>query len=59
MQSATWKQNPNEIQELSFDEIESVNGGLPILAVAAIVVGGVILVGFAAGAVSGYYANKE
>jgi len=50
--------SPSQIEELSMDEIDQVSGGLPILVVAAIVVGGVIVVGFVAGAVAGYVANS-
>lgn len=46
------------VQELSIDEIDNVNGGIAPLIVAAIVVGGVIVVGFAAGAIAGYVANS-
>ncbi|MEN9682743.1 MAG: hypothetical protein RLZZ427_494 [Pseudomonadota bacterium] len=46
------------IQELSFDEIDEVNGGLAPLIVAGLVVGGIILICFAAGVAAGYYANE-
>lgn len=60
MEAVIGKNDSSYAQELSLDEIESVNGAaLPILVVAGLVVGGVIVVGFVAGAVSGYYANKE
>ena len=41
------------IQELSFDQIEDVNGGNPLVIVAVVVVA-VIVVGFGLGVVSGY-----
>lgn len=47
----------SEIQELNYQEVEVVGGGLAPLAIAGLVVGGVILVSFAAGVVSGYLAN--
>ena len=47
----------SEIQELNYQEVEVVGGGLAPLAIAGLVVGGVILVSFAEGVVSGYLAN--
>lgn len=45
------------IEELNLEEIEQVDGGiLPIIA-AALVVGGVIVVGFAIGVAVGYFSN--
>lgn len=40
----------SQIQELSFDEVESVNGGIIPL-----IVGGIVLLVFAAGAIDGWY----
>lgn len=45
------------IQELSFDEVEQVDGALAPVAVAIVVVVAVVLVAFAVGVAVGYFAN--
>lgn len=46
------------IQELSFDEVGEVDGGIVPIVAAVLIVGGVILVGFAIGLAAGYLANS-
>jgi len=47
------------IQEMNFNEIDEVDGGLAPLAIAAIVVVAVVVVSFGAGVITGYYTNLK
>lgn len=46
-------------RDLNLDEIDTVNGGIAPLVIAGIVVVAVIVIGFGACAISGYYANVK
>jgi lactobin A/cerein 7B family class IIb bacteriocin len=49
--------NAQVISELSFDEIDMVDGGLAPIVIGLLIVGGGAVIAFAAGVAAGYLAN--